>query len=501
MPAADQAAFLSRNATSTEMSTLPGLCGLLLRGSYINGNVSACPYNRGPTLTNSTVVGTLTMGCDDLSNAKECDDYWGTGDPTWMTTKHCEQHHCQLPQYSGTGCSGTLNSGGFNLLATVDGCTIEGDTTGNLIGVDPQLEAPADNGGPTLTSALRAGSPAIDPGSPSSCEAADQRGVARPQGATCDMGAYEFACGNGVVDLGEACDDGNTLDGDCCSADCQVEPAGTICRPVGGDCDVAETCDGVASACPADDSPVCPTVTATTTPTPTGTPTATPTGYQACAPIPQANCKTPSVPQKSTLTLKDKTKDATVSLTWQWLKGSPTSKLDFGSPDVTTDYALCVYDAGSAPRLVLSAAIPAGQLCGSKKPKPCWKPTKAGFQYKDSTGSADGVHTIVLQSGEAPGRAKIVVAGKGIHLEVPNPLSLVPPVTVQLATSDGRCWEATYSLPAKVEASEFKGKADPTPLPRATRTPGRPEPPRQLLGPLCRHLSPVEQFPPSTACE
>src|SRR5207237_7661081 len=57
-------------------------------------------------------------------------------------------------------------------------------------------------------------------------------------------------------------------------------------------------------------------------------------------------------------------------------------------------------------------------------------------------------------------------------LDVPQPLSLVPPLTVQLTNTDGRCWEATYSFPSDVAASQFTGKADPTPLPRATRTPG-----------------------------
>ena len=31
-------------------------------------------------------------------------------------------------------------------------------------------------------------------------------------------------CGNGVVEGGEACDDGNTADGDGCSSQCQVHP-------------------------------------------------------------------------------------------------------------------------------------------------------------------------------------------------------------------------------------------------------------------------------------
>jgi len=37
-------------------------------------------------------------------------------------------------------------------------------------------------------------------------------------------------CGNGVVDSGEQCDDGNTADGDCCSATCTIE-MGCVCQP------------------------------------------------------------------------------------------------------------------------------------------------------------------------------------------------------------------------------------------------------------------------------
>jgi len=51
------------------------------------------------------------------------------------------------------------------------------------------------------------------------------------------------ACGNGIVDPGEDCDDGNTLDGDCCSATCQFEAADSPC-PDGMYCNGDETCDG-----------------------------------------------------------------------------------------------------------------------------------------------------------------------------------------------------------------------------------------------------------------
>jgi predicted outer membrane repeat protein len=54
----------------------------------------------------------------------------------------------------------------------------------------------ADNGGPTQTMALLPESPLIDAGDDSICASADvnnldQRGVARPQGSHCDIGAYE----------------------------------------------------------------------------------------------------------------------------------------------------------------------------------------------------------------------------------------------------------------------------------------------------------------------
>jgi hypothetical protein len=54
------------------------------------------------------------------------------------------------------------------------------------------LSALASNGGPTQTMALLADSPAINTGSDASCPSADQRGVSRPQGSHCDMGAYEY---------------------------------------------------------------------------------------------------------------------------------------------------------------------------------------------------------------------------------------------------------------------------------------------------------------------
>lgn len=72
-------------------------------------------------------------------------------------------------------------------------CGLTSDGTGDVIGPDPYLDlAPiADNGGPVQTEALLAGSPAIDAGDDGACPKVDARGVARPQGTQCDIGAFE----------------------------------------------------------------------------------------------------------------------------------------------------------------------------------------------------------------------------------------------------------------------------------------------------------------------
>jgi PKD repeat protein len=58
---------------------------------------------------------------------------------------------------------------------------------------DPQLAPLTDNGGPTQTMALLSDSPAINAGNDSACVTTDQRGVDRPQGSHCDIGAFEYS--------------------------------------------------------------------------------------------------------------------------------------------------------------------------------------------------------------------------------------------------------------------------------------------------------------------
>jgi hypothetical protein len=91
----------------------------------------------------------------------------------------------------GANCAGAVQSTGHNASSDA--------TCGFPLATDQQnadlrLGALADNGGPTQTYALLPGSAAIDKGGDggSGCLAADQRGVKRPQGAACDIGAFEL---------------------------------------------------------------------------------------------------------------------------------------------------------------------------------------------------------------------------------------------------------------------------------------------------------------------
>jgi hypothetical protein len=62
----------------------------------------------------------------------------------------------------------------------------------DLANTNPWLGPLQDNGGPTPTHALLDVSPAVDAGTCSGAPDTDQRGITRPQGLTCDIGAYEL---------------------------------------------------------------------------------------------------------------------------------------------------------------------------------------------------------------------------------------------------------------------------------------------------------------------
>ncbi len=76
--------------------------------------------------------------------------------------------------------------------ATVTYSVVQGGFSGaGNLSADPKLGTLGSNGGYTHTMPLLPGSAAIDAGDNDTCAATDQRGIARPQGAACDIGAFE----------------------------------------------------------------------------------------------------------------------------------------------------------------------------------------------------------------------------------------------------------------------------------------------------------------------
>lgn len=88
---------------------------------------------------------------------------------------------------NGENVHGALSDGGHNLSSDASaGWT----RPSSLVGLDPRVAWLADNGGLTLTAALKADSPAIDQGDDAAAPLTDQRGQERV--GRSDIGAFEF---------------------------------------------------------------------------------------------------------------------------------------------------------------------------------------------------------------------------------------------------------------------------------------------------------------------
>jgi CSLREA domain-containing protein len=211
-----------------------------LSNSTVSGNISANDgggvFNSSlatTTIVNSTISGNRANlsgggvygGATGLNNvtvsANAADtDANGLGDGggvagTALTSRNSiiggNLDSSPAPAIVSPDCQGTLTSQGYNIISINSGCT-GSPGPGDKIGaagspVSPGLAPLADNGGPTLTHALISASPAHNSGSPAqpggpgdACAATDQRGVPRPQGGRCEIGAFEAAeCFNAIA--------------------------------------------------------------------------------------------------------------------------------------------------------------------------------------------------------------------------------------------------------------------------------------------------------------
>jgi cysteine-rich repeat protein len=299
-------------------------------------------------------------------------------------------------------------------------------------------------------------------------------------------------CGNGVLDAGESCDDGNRSDGDCCTSSCAAAPAGISCA-VDTQCDDS-TCDGaggctrIVHAGPCDDSNPCTGSDQCVDGYCTGemlsdvpcddgdfcsTNDTCMYGYcegdysrsgcdacsycdsyeQACIPYMETACEEPTV--RATADVRDSTSAGADTVAWTF-RGAAGEPLDFGDPRTDTDYAICGF-AGGDPmygegRLLFVAKADAGGTCGAAS---CWKPRADGYNYADRTGTS-GIRKLELRTGESGVRLKVRAKGDALHL---GPLPTELPMTVQVRSSIGRCWSATYDTASVNGPTRFKSES------------------------------------------
>ena len=175
--------------------------------SLINSTVSGNVADSGGAIMNSASFGGISASLRNstvtLNSARKAgggirhdDGGDATNDLALTNTIVAQNTAPEAPDVSAISSDQGFVFASFNLIGNGDGTSIANGENGNHVGsasarINARLAPLALNGGPTRTHALLAGSPAIDAGAATDCEATDQRGVSRPQGAGCDIGSYE----------------------------------------------------------------------------------------------------------------------------------------------------------------------------------------------------------------------------------------------------------------------------------------------------------------------
>ena len=319
------------------------------------------------------------------------------------------------------------------------------------------------------------------------CEA--EGGVYQGDGVRCVEGCCNApascpGCGDGVVEEGEACDDGNRLDGDCCAWNCfRAEEDGVACDD-GIWCNGADSC--AAAACTVHDGDPCTASSGTckgdcneaddSCDLPAGSTCSDPVtcASAACAASGsclcdgEAHCSLGALcplcagaredcanPGKSKLQMRSPSGSTSRTLSFRTsAKGDVVHPTDFGDPMTTagSGLALCVYvhASGSEPTrddLLWEAPFAAGELCDGI---PCWTSGEAKLAYARSANQTS-LRARIQTSTTTTGRLRMNFQAAGAPLGLPDVLGIAGDqrVTVQLLTGkiDGattRCWQKTF---------------------------------------------------------
>lgn len=269
-------------------------------------------------------------------------------------------------------------------------------------------------------------------------------------------------CGDGAprLDCGETCDDGNLVDGDCCSSTCQAETAGSSCGDDADLCNGVGTCDGN-GACSSGPPLSCDDGDACT--------------RDSC--LPATGCDYDAAPAsgcedgwaKASLLVKE-TRPGKERLVAKLSKGPALAQTDFGNPLLSggTDYTLCLYDDAGA--LVARSEVDrAAATCAGDD---CWKPVGApppagrGYLYRDGSAAAGGITQMKLLGGPA-GASQVLIKGANdaasgetsLPMGVAAALATSTSATLQLFASDvPACFSAVLGNVKQQGATIFKAK-------------------------------------------
>ncbi|HEY2773994.1 MAG TPA: DUF4215 domain-containing protein [Candidatus Binatia bacterium] len=316
--------------------------------------------------------------------------------------------------------------------------------------VDPELVSPA-----TGNLHLSAASPAIGAAVALAAGIAgtqDIDGDPRVSGAAADIGADELACGNGVLDGDEQCDDGNLVDGDGCDSNCThtgcgngIVTMGEQCddgNQAGGDC-CSASCTFEAGGSSCDDGDVC-----------TWNDSCDGAGHCGGVAELEPSCLVPDPgTEGSRLTIKA-TSAASARLGWSWGRGPAIALGDLGSPTTSDDFALCVYvNDGMTDRELVSSLAPAGSS---------WTSTTSTLRYSSKSLAPGGIRQIQVKAADA-GAAKIKIKGQGAALGLGS-LGFGASSTVGVEMKNvatGACFGAAFAGPFHTDDSaHFDARTD-----------------------------------------
>ncbi|HYC53431.1 MAG TPA: hypothetical protein VEL28_00615 [Candidatus Binatia bacterium] len=282
---------------------------------------------------------------------------------------------------------------------------------------------------------------------------------------TCAAGSCSLHAGNPCSGGGQ-CNDQCNEAGDSCRA-----PAGTPCAGDGDPCttdvcDAAGSCGVATSTSACDDGNLCTTGDHCVDGTCTGQAPLACGICETCDPDvgcvarPRMDCKATG-PGNAELRIRNSTLDERDSVYWSWRRGAATDLLDLGPADVDNDYELCVFEQSQGePSLLFSIATPGDVLCSGRS---CWRFGTRSLKYKNAELTPQGLRTLVVRTGSF-GKASLRLQAAGALLsqrqgglaELPLPL----PLTVQLGSILGGCWEAGYSSAEFNNHTGFEGTSD-----------------------------------------